>query len=180
MRLFNRHRVWQAVVDAGLIAVAWYLAFWLRFDEGIPVYYDRLLDESIYVLVPLKLAVFVLFGFYSHWWRYVSIRDMWAVVRGVTVATIVAEFAVYLINPVSGVRVPRSVIVFDWLIVLALVAGARLLARTIIERPGPRGPGRSISVRASRRAPATRASRISQSRTSTDRGRRKPGTGLTR
>ena len=33
---------------------------------------------------------------------------------------------------------PRSVVVLDWLILLALVAGARLLARTLIERPGPR------------------------------------------
>jgi FlaA1/EpsC-like NDP-sugar epimerase len=139
MRLFNRHRIWQAVVDAGLIAAAWYLAFWLRFDEGIPVYYDKLFEESVYVVVPIELAVFVLFGFYSHWWRYVSIRDMWAVARGVTVACIVSEFAVYLINPVPGVRVPRSVLVLDWLILLALVAGARLLARTLIERPGPRG-----------------------------------------
>jgi FlaA1/EpsC-like NDP-sugar epimerase len=139
LRLFNRHRIWPAVVDAGLIAAAWYFAFWLRFDEGIPVYYDKLFDESIYVVVPIELAVFVLFGFYSHWWRYVSIRDMWAVARGVTVACIVSEFAVYLINPVPGVRVPRSVLVLDWLILLALVAGARLLARTLIERPGPRG-----------------------------------------
>src|SRR3990170_6625732 len=139
VRLFNRHRVWQAVVDVGLIGAAWYLAFWLRFDNGIPLPYERLFEETIYVVVPLKLAIFVLFGFYSHWWRYVSIRDMWAVVRGVTVATIVAEFAVFLINPVAGFRVPRSVLVFDWLILLAVVLGARLLARTIIERPGPRG-----------------------------------------
>ena len=138
MRLVNRHRVWQAVVDVGLIAAAWFLAFWLRFDSGIPVVYERLLEETLYVVVPIQLAVFVLFGLYSHWWRYVSIRDMWAVARGVTVAAIVAAFAVYLINPVAGFRVPRSVLVFDWLILLALVAGARLLARTIIERPAPR------------------------------------------
>ena len=62
---------------------------------------------------------------------------MWAVARGVTVAAIVAELAIYLVNPVPGVRLPRSVVVLDWLILLALVAGARLLARTLIERPGP-------------------------------------------
>jgi FlaA1/EpsC-like NDP-sugar epimerase len=131
--------VWQAVVDGCLIAAAWFLAFWLRFDDGIPVPYERLLEETLYIVVPIQVAVFVLFGLYSHWWRYVSIRDMWAVARGVTVGVIVAAFAVYLINPVSGFRVPRSVLVLDWLILLALVACARLLARTILERPGPRG-----------------------------------------
>jgi FlaA1/EpsC-like NDP-sugar epimerase len=139
LKLINRHRIWQAFVDAGLIALAWWLAFWLRFDNGIPVYYERLFEHSIYVVVPITLAVFVLFGFYSHWWRYVSIRDMWSIVRGVTVASIVAQLAVFLINPVPGIHVPRSVIALDWLILLLLVAGARVLARTILERPGPRG-----------------------------------------
>jgi len=138
VRLIHPNRIWQIVVDGGLVAAAWYLAFWLRFDNGIPVFYDGLFEQSIYIVVPITLAVFVLFGFYSHMWRYVSIRDMWSIVRGVTVATIVAELAVYFIDPMNGLRVPRSVVVLDWLILLVLVAGARLLARTILERPGPR------------------------------------------
>ena len=138
MRLIHRNRIWQIVVDGGLVAAAWYLAFWLRFDNGIPIFYDGLFEKSIYLVIPITLAVFVLFGFYSHMWRYVSIRDMWSIVRGVTVAAIVAELAVYFIDPMNGLRVPRSVVVLDWLILLVLVAGARLLARTILERPGPR------------------------------------------
>jgi FlaA1/EpsC-like NDP-sugar epimerase len=139
MRVLNRHRIWQVVVDAGLIAAAWYLAFALRFDYGIPRPYDRLLEETILIVVGIKVAVFILFGLYDHWWRYVSIRDMWAVTRAVTVATLVAALAVYLLNPVHGFRIPRSIVVFDWLILLALVGGARFLARTLIERPGRQG-----------------------------------------
>ena len=138
MKFVSRYRIWQVVADAGLLAAAWYLAFWLRFDRGVPVFYENLMVQSFAIVIPVGLFVFVLFGLYSHWWRYVSIKDMWAVVRGVTVACIVAELAIWLINPVPDIRVPRSVVVLDWLILLALVAGARLLARTLIERPGPR------------------------------------------
>ena len=138
MRFPSRSQLWQFAVDAGLIALAWYLAFWLRFDAGIPVWYERLFEQTIYLVVAIKLGVFILFGLYSHWWRYVSLRDMWAILRGVVAAAIVAGLAVYLINPVQGFRVPRSIIALDLLILLALVAGARLLARTILERPGPR------------------------------------------
>jgi FlaA1/EpsC-like NDP-sugar epimerase len=138
MRFGSRSQVWQMAVDASLIAAAWYLAFWLRFDHGIPAPYERLFEETIYIVIPLKLGVFILFGLYSHWWRYVSIRDMWSVLRGVIVACLVAELAVYLINPVPGFRVPRGVFALDLLLLLGFVAGVRLLARTILERPGPR------------------------------------------
>jgi FlaA1/EpsC-like NDP-sugar epimerase len=138
MRFGSRSQLWQMAVDAGLIAGAWYLAFWLRFDHGIPPPYGRLFEQTIYIVVPLKLAVFVLFGLYSHWWRYVSIRDMWSVLRGVVVACLIAALAVYLINPVPGFRVPRGVFALDLLLLLGFVAGVRLLARTILERPAPR------------------------------------------
>ena len=135
----NRHRLWQLFADGALVAGAWFLAFQLRFDNGVPIYYERLFERTILIVVAIKLFVFVLFGFYDRWWRYVSIRDMWAAARGVTVASLVADVTVYFVSPVNGIRLPRSIAVTDWLILLALVAGTRLLARTVMERPAPTG-----------------------------------------
>jgi FlaA1/EpsC-like NDP-sugar epimerase len=135
----SRHRVWQLVADAALVAAAWYLAFQLRFDRGVPVFYETLFERTILIVLGIKLVVFLLFGFYNHWWRYVSTRDMWRIVRGVTVACLVADLTVYLINPVGPVRLPRSIAATDWLLTLAFLAGARLLVRSIMERPSPRG-----------------------------------------
>jgi FlaA1/EpsC-like NDP-sugar epimerase len=132
----NRHRIWQLVADGALIALAWYLAFELRFDHGVPRYYDTLFRRTILIVVGIKLVVFVLSGFYDRWWRYVSIRDMWSAMRGVTVASLVASLTVYFFSPVAQVRLPRSVAIMDWLLLLGLIAGTRLLARSVIERPG--------------------------------------------
>jgi FlaA1/EpsC-like NDP-sugar epimerase len=131
----NRHRLWQLFADAALIAAAWFLAFQLRFDQGVPPYYQTLFERTILIVVGIKLLVFILFGFYDRWWRYVSTRDMWGAARGVTVASLIADITVYFVSPVNDVRLPRSIAVLDWLILLALVAGTRLLARTIMERP---------------------------------------------
>jgi FlaA1/EpsC-like NDP-sugar epimerase len=136
---FNRHRMWQLVVDTGLVAAAWYLAFRLRFDPKIPPYYHTLFTRTIWMVVLIQLVVFILFGFYNRWWRYVSTRDMWGAARGVTVACLVSSVVVYFANPVSQVRLPRSVAIMDWLLLLAFVAGARMLARTLMERPSARG-----------------------------------------
>jgi len=132
----NRHRIWQLVADAGLIALAWWLAFELRFDHGVPIYYDKLFQRTILIVVAIQLVVFVLFRFYDRWWRYVSVRDMWSALRGVTAAVVASSLTVYFFSPVAQVRLPRSVAIMDWLLLLAFVAGSRLLARSVIERPG--------------------------------------------
>jgi FlaA1/EpsC-like NDP-sugar epimerase len=132
----NRHRVWQLVFDAALIVAAWRLTFFLRFDQATPIFYRHLLDWDVVALVVgLKLATFVLSGFYNRWWRYVSTRDMWGAARGVTVASALTYLVLYAFPPESTSRLPRGVAALDFLLLLAFVAGTRLLARTLIERP---------------------------------------------
>jgi FlaA1/EpsC-like NDP-sugar epimerase len=133
----NRHRVWQLAADGALVAAAWWLAFQLRFDHGVPPYYRTLLGRTILVVIGLKLVVFVAFGFYNRWWRYVSTRDMWGAARGVLVASLIAYTTVYLAEPVNNVRLPRSIAAMDLLLTLAFVAGTRLIARSVIEHPRP-------------------------------------------
>jgi FlaA1/EpsC-like NDP-sugar epimerase len=134
--LISRHRLWQLLVDAAIVALSWWLAFSLRFDNKWPYIYVHLFRRTILIVIAIKLVVFIAFGFYNRWWRYVSVRDMWATARGVVVACLVADLTVYLVSPVHGVRLPRSIAAVDLLLTLAFVAGSRLLARTMIERPG--------------------------------------------
>jgi FlaA1/EpsC-like NDP-sugar epimerase len=137
VRLLNRHRMWQVAVDAGLVALAWYLAFQLRFDRGVPPRYSEFLTTEVFlVVVGVKLGAFVFFGLYDHWWRYVSIRDIWRASLAVVVASVAVVLAVFLWDPANGVRLPRGIVAIDGLILLGLIAGARVLARTLFERPG--------------------------------------------
>jgi FlaA1/EpsC-like NDP-sugar epimerase len=132
----SRHRFWQLVFDAALIVAAWRLAFFLSFDKRTPIFYRHLLDWDVVALVvAIKLTVFVLFGFYNRWWRYVSTRDMWAAARGVTVASAAAYLILYAFPPNHTSRLPHRIMALDFLLLLAFVAGTRLLARTLIERP---------------------------------------------
>jgi len=136
----NRHRIWQMAADGVLVALAWLLAFQLRFDsfEKIPPFYEKLVNwQTVLLVVAIELAVFTAFGFYNRWWRYVSTRDMWGAARGVTVACLAASLIVYFFPPSDTARLPRGVAILDWLLLLGLVAGSRLLARTIFERPSP-------------------------------------------
>ncbi len=146
---FNRHRLPQLAADLAIVVAAWFLAFRLRFDTELPVYYERYVSWQVLGLVAaIKLALFALFGFYNRWWRYVSTRDMWGAARGVVAASLVT-FLVFSFFDVHAAEVPRTVWVIDGLLTLAFVAGSRMLARTIIERPQTRSivaRGREVIV----------------------------------
>ena len=127
-------RLGQVAVDAGLIAVAYYLAFALRFDAGIPARYEDLLVQTIGLVVLMKLCLFALFGLYSKLWRFVDQADFESIVKAVVVASFVLIGVLFLLSPTAS-DPPRGVIALDFLLTLALVSGARFLVRAAVERP---------------------------------------------
>ena len=138
MNLLSRHRLWQVAVDGVFVVAAWFAAFLLRLGWPVNKPYDRFIHLQVFVLVVvLTLAIFVLLGFYTRWWRYSSTRDIWAAARGVTIACIIPARVVYFARiPPRGYSFPRSAAVIDWVLLLALITGSRALTRTLLERPG--------------------------------------------
>ena len=144
-----RNRVLQVAADAVLIALAYLLAFQLRFldqPHGWPHRYEVLFAQSVGFVVAGKLVVFAAFGLYQKWWRYVSGRDFMLIFRAVAVASalLVVVFAVAKPAP----TLPRSVEVIDFVLTLILIAGARLAVRLVVERPtrGARLPKHEVLV----------------------------------
>src|SRR3954467_3562600 len=130
----NARRLGQLAADACLVAAAYYLAYVLRFDTGIPHRYDVLLERTIVFVVVMKVALFALFGLYSKLWRFVDQRDFESIVKAVVVATVLVIAALFLLFP-TRTAPPRGVIALDFLITLALVGGSRFLVRAATERP---------------------------------------------
>jgi FlaA1/EpsC-like NDP-sugar epimerase len=134
-------RLGQLAADACLVAAAYYLAYVLRFDTGIPHRYDVLLERTIAFVVVTKVALFALFGLYSKLWRFVDQKDFESIIKAVVVATVVVIAALFLLFP-GKTDPPRGVIALDFLITLALVGGSRFLVRAATERPSR--PGRIL------------------------------------
>jgi FlaA1/EpsC-like NDP-sugar epimerase len=145
-----RNRVGQILADAALIALAWFLAFQLRFlddPHGWPHRYEVLFAQSVGFVIAGKLIVFAAAGMYQKWWRYVSGRDFLLIARAVAISSALLVIAFSVIQPFDH-RLPRSVEVIDFMLTLILIAGARLLVRLIVERPskGDRVPKHEVLV----------------------------------
>ncbi len=145
-----RNRVLQVAADAVLVALAYFLAFQLRFlddPHGWPHRYEVLFAQSVGFVVVGKLVVFAAFGLYQKWWRYVSGRDFLLIVRAVAVASAILVILFAVAKPFEH-TLPRSVEVMDFLLTMLLIAGARLAVRLIVERPsrGARLPKHEVLV----------------------------------
>jgi FlaA1/EpsC-like NDP-sugar epimerase len=139
----HRHALPQIVVDAGLVALAYFLAYRLRFDGAIPPRYQQLFQHTIAFVVCGSLGVFALCGVYRHWVRYSSSREYAQLVPAVGVSVLALLGYVAVIQPVvrltSGVFVtvfvPTGVLALHGLLTLALMVGVRVLTRAAYERP---------------------------------------------
>jgi FlaA1/EpsC-like NDP-sugar epimerase len=144
-----RIRVIQVLADALLVALAYFIAFQLRFlddPHGWPHRYEVLFAQTVGFVVVGKLLVFGAFGLYQKWWRYVSGRDFMQILRAVAVASAIVVIVFAVLRPTP--QLPRSVEVIDFVLTLILIAGARLAVRLIVERPtrGERLPKHEVLV----------------------------------
>jgi FlaA1/EpsC-like NDP-sugar epimerase len=146
----HRHSLPQIVVDAALIALAYYLAFELRFNHGPSGGYARLLNRTLPWVVLGGAVVLVLSRVYERQWRYSSQRDYLALGRGVLVITVLAMLGVAVLHPVVvteggaagatsqpklvGLGLPDGVSVLFLLLCLAFMSGLRVIARSLHER----------------------------------------------
>ncbi len=141
----HRHSLPQLAVDGALVALAYWLSYRLRFDgaTGVPSRYQDLFEATIVPVVVGSLLVFALFRLYQKWWRYVTQRDYTMIVQAVVIAALVLPGYVALVKPVTvpsaagqtTLTAPTGVIALHLLLTMALVAGARFLARSVYERP---------------------------------------------
>lgn len=148
----HRHSLVQLIVDGGLVALAYMLAFELRFDNGIPRRYDLLRDDTILWVVALCILVFAAFGLYQRLWTYVGQRDYEALLRAVVVSAILVVGLIAIAHPVEvpgrngvhfAVGMPTGVAAMWVLLTLFLTAGVRFLAHLVFEGRAGRSAFRS-------------------------------------
>ncbi len=149
----------QLVVDGVAVALAYHLAFLLRFDEGLRHRYALLEARTIWWVVLGGVAVLVLARVYLRSWSYSGQRDYEAVVRGVVAVVLLTVVGVAVARPVripygpyhhgrpagvTAVGLPLGVIVLFALLAVVALVGVRVLARAVHER---RLPGAFRGVR---------------------------------
>ena len=111
--------------DLAAVAVAWLIAFWLRFNLEIPDAYMERAWASVFWVVPLYCMVFYAAGLYRGIWRYASLPDLQRIILAIGGAALAVPAMLFMLQ----LAVPRSVLVMSPVLLVVFMGGSRLAYR---------------------------------------------------
>lgn len=127
---YLRSRTAVFVHDLLVVPIAWFGAYWLRFNlDAIP---EGFVDQAIVLLPVVWIAqggMFWYFGLYRGIWRFASIPDLLRIMKAVAAGVLIAAVAIFLLTRLQNV--PRSVFVLDGILLFLLLGGPRFLYRLL-------------------------------------------------
>ena len=118
-----------ALNDVILAAVAFEVSVWLRYlTYGAPQEFGFLWQGTV-VFTCVAAVSFWAFGLYRGIWYYASFNDIVAILKAVSIATLVFLPILFVMNRLDAL--PRSVLVINWVLLVVLLAGPRFLYRVL-------------------------------------------------
>ncbi len=126
-----KRRIIEVLLDLTFICIAYYAAYFLRFENTQLEANLVLLKASFVWIILIKICCFFAFGLYRGVWRYISITDLLSIAKIVTVSSITS--ILFLTFAFRFNEYSRKVFFIDWLILLFLILGSRILFRVIGE-----------------------------------------------
>jgi len=126
-------------VDFLAVIASLWLAFSLRYSA---LYQPTTEQLWVFLLAPIvAIPIFIKFGLYRAIIRYLGARAIWAVVKAISLYTIIFAVIILLAGAdLTGV-VPRTVYGINLLILLVLIGGSRLAARWWFSQYSEAGSG---------------------------------------
>jgi FlaA1/EpsC-like NDP-sugar epimerase len=121
------------ILLAHVVAVpAVYLAaFALRFDVPVPADRMALFWMTVPVLLALRIVTFAWFNLFEGWWRHAGMQDLIDLVKAVTLSSVLFLCCLFLLGDFR--ELPRSLLVLDWMLAMAVFGGVRFAVRGVRE-----------------------------------------------
>jgi FlaA1/EpsC-like NDP-sugar epimerase len=140
---FDLTHALQAVVDIFLLLLAWWLAFWLRFNLDVP---DEYMHLEL-VAIPLCIGGYVIglgvARVHRQVWDFIGLPDLRQLALGVLLGAVLTAAAILMLRLPNF---PRSVLLLHPVLALVLFGAVRAAWRTVVEHPGTREGARPLVI----------------------------------
>ena len=116
-------KILRVFIDMAFIALSYYLAFLLRFEEGFNPSIKEYYLATIPLILPIKLGIFYFSGLYKGAWRYTSVSDIIRILKAVVIGCIASALLLWMI-PAYGI-LSRAVLIIDFNLLFFFMVGER-------------------------------------------------------
>ncbi|HYU13547.1 MAG TPA: nucleoside-diphosphate sugar epimerase/dehydratase [Stellaceae bacterium] len=134
--------------DVAMAALSFGLALYLRLGDDILQYEPGLTLVYGAAFTAIAAIVFLVTGLYRGIWRYASLPDLFNIARAATLTELIFLPVMFVFTRLE--TLPRSTLLIDWLVLIALLGGPRLAYRLFKDRGldhlVERGRGQSVPV----------------------------------
>lgn len=129
LNLSHKRRVFEVLLDAILIALAYYAAYILIFGSFEQSETWTLFIKSLPIVIALQLFALLAVGVYRGIWRYTSVQDLVTFAKGVILGSVLSIVALLILYRFQFFS--RTVFVVDALILFFSIAGSRMAFRLL-------------------------------------------------
>ncbi|MGB0713045.1 MAG: polysaccharide biosynthesis protein, partial [Gammaproteobacteria bacterium] len=131
--------------DLLAIPVAWYMAFWLRFNLGeIPAEPLATASGTLPLLIVVHGALFWFFGLYRGVWRFASLPDMLRIGQAVMLGVLISAAVLFMATRMDGI--PRSVFPLFAVMLAGFLAVPRFVYRMAKDHRFRPQPGKRVLI----------------------------------
>lgn len=129
--IMHKRRIIEVLIDFLFICIAYYSAYYLRFDKTQLSANLVFLRESLLWIIIIKMSVNFAFGLYRGVWRYIGISDFFTIFKVTTAGSVMSILFLTLVFRFR--EYSRAVFFIDWLLLFFLIMGSRFLFRIMDE-----------------------------------------------
>ncbi len=121
-----------ALHDITMASLSFVLSLYLRLGDDFFAASQAFLVPGLLLFTAICSIIFYTTGLYRGVWRYASLQDLLALTKAATLAILIFIPIMFLVNRLEGF--PRSALLINWFVLLALLGGPRFLYRMLKER----------------------------------------------
>ena len=129
--LINYRSILALSHDVCAAMFAWYLAFLLRFNFDIPPEHFGLMKQNIWLVLMVQTFLFITLGLYRSTWRFASLLDLKRILLTIFVAGTILAIIFFIFS--GSIRVPRSVLIINPILLTFFMGGSRFIYRLLKE-----------------------------------------------
>ena len=121
-----KKKLFLIVLDIFLVAIVFFSTFVLRFEFKGALTYTQFIYMSLPIVIVVTVGIFVRMGMYNAVWRYASVDSFMMVLKAVTTSTLISVVFIFFIQTH---RMPRSIFIIYWMLLLIVMVGVRFSTR---------------------------------------------------